>query len=226
MWNAESATVDTAGYAAQFTDGVLSSLAPKVGGEPGPDFLRNLLLSSQATGWSNEEASTVERFEAVHTGPVRCVVAVKKQLKADVVYEKTYTFYPQRIDLKINVNMPAGGLYSRAHYDLPCKYIDDKGITAQVDGDGAENRSVYGKNKNPRWLALLGKGWAHSCIALSRFDHVAYWDGGYLGAIGFVGGPRENARMSYVVHAEQKDPSFAELDWQRLRNPVSARIVD
>lgn len=226
MWDAESATVDSVGYVAQFTDGVITSLAPKVNGEVGPEFLRNLILSSKATGWSNEEAATVERFEAVHTGPVRCVVVVRKKLKADVVYEKTYTFYPQRIDLKIDVNKQAGGLYSRAHYDLPCTYVDDKGITAQVDGNGAENQSTYGKNKNPRWLALLGKGWAHSCIALSKFDHVAYWDGGYLGAIGFVGGPQRNARMSYVVHREQQDASFAELDWQRLGNPVSVKIVE
>ena len=225
LWQPETSTIDAAGYVARFTHGVIESLAPKVDGKAGPDFLRSIILSSKATGWSREDDSTVERFAAHHVGPVRCTVVVYKTLKAGVKYEKTYTFYPRRFDLRIDLNKPAGGLYSRAHYKLPGTYVDDKGIRAKVDGDGSENPDTYGKNKDPRWYALLGKGWAHSCIALGKFDHVAYWDTGYMGAIGLVGPRHKDVRMSYVVHGEQKDAAFAQADWERLNKPVQARLV-
>ena len=226
MWRPETATVDAAGYVARFTRGVLTSLAPKVKGRAGPDFLKNIVLSSEATGWNEEMDSKVERFEATHVGPVRCIVLVRKALKAGVVYEKTYAFYPNRFDVAIDVNKPAGGLYSRAHYRLPATYVDDKGVRAEVDGRGPENSETYGKNKKPRWYALFGKGWAHSCIALTRFGHVAYWDGGAIGSIGFVSDQHKNVRMSYVVHLEQPDASFAEADWRRLTQPVRVRVED
>ena len=226
MWRPEDATVDASGYVARFTHGVLTSLAPKVDGKAGPDFLRNIVVSSKATGFNEELDAKVERFETMHVGPVRCTVFVRKALKAGVVYEKTYTFYPKRFDVKIDLNKPAGGLYSRAHYRLPSTYVDDKGIRAEVDGRGPENSATYGKNKKPRWYALFGKEWAHSCIALSKFGSVAYWDGGVMGSIGFTSRQHKNLRMSYVVHPEQKDAAFAEADWQRLTNPVSVRLVE
>jgi len=221
-------SVEAPGYVAQFSDGVLTSLAPKVEGKLGPDFLQSLILSSQDTGWGQEENSTVTRFEVLHTGPVRTVIRVEKELKAGVTYEKTYTFYPNRIDVEINVNKPAGGLYSRAHYKLPGTFVDNAGVTAKVNGadeTGTENRNTYGKTKDPRWYAVLGDGWAQSCIALSKFDHIAYWDGGQMGAIGFVGGEYKNVRMRYVIHGPQKDASFAEEDWKRVTNPVKVRVL-
>ena len=227
-WRPMTQSVEAPGYVAQFSDGVLTSLAPKVEGKLGPDFLQSLILSSQDTGWGQEENSTVTRFEVLHTGPVRTVIRVEKELKAGVTYEKTYTFYPNRIDVEINVNKPAGGLYSRAHYKLPGTFVDNAGVTAKVNGadeTGTENRNTYGKTKDPRWYAVLGDGWAQSCIALSKFDHIAYWDGGQMGAIGFVGGEYKNVRMRYVIHGPQKDASFAEEDWKRVTNPVKVRVL-
>ena len=225
-WRPETSTVDMQGYIAKFTHGVLTSLAPKVNGKIGPDFLLSLILSSKQTGWGAEQAATVERFAVLRSGPVRCVIRVRKKLKAGVIYDKTYTFYPRRFDVQIDVNKSAGGLYNRAHYRLPGQYVDDKGIRASVDGDGEENRKTYGKNKKPRWYAVLGNGWAHSCIALTPFDHVAYWDGTNMGAIGFVSRQHKGVRMSYVVHGGEADPSFAEVDWRRLTHPVQVRIVE
>jgi hypothetical protein len=64
--------------------------------------------------------------------------------------------------------------------------------------------------------------WAHSCIALSPFDHIAYWDAGsYWGGIGFVTGETRNLRMSYVIHPGASDAAFAEEDWRRLKNPAA-----
>ena len=229
-WTESTQTVDTTGYKAGFADGVLTSISRKLYEmffpRLLPDFLHSLIFSSADTGWGQEEASTVKRFEVLHTGPVRTVIRVEKELKAGVTYEKTYTFYPNRIDIEINVNKQAGGLYSRAHYKLPGTFIDNAGVTAKVDGNGEENQATYGKTKDPRWYAVLGDGWAHSCIALSKFDHIAYWDGGQMGAIGFVGGEYKNVRMSYVIHGLEKDASFAEDDWKRLTNPVKVRIEE
>lgn len=226
-WHPDTATVETPGYVTCFSAGVLTSLAPKVDGKRGPDFLQSLILSSRETGWSREEASTVKRFEVLHTGPVRTVIRVEKELKAGVTYTKTYTFYPHRFDLTISVNKSAGGLYSRAHYRLPGTFIDNAGVTAKVDGadqGGAENRATYGKTKNPRWYAVLGRGWAHSCIALSRFDHLAYWDGSPMGAIGFVGTQFKDVRMSYVIHGPEEDASFAEEDRRQVTTPVTVNV--
>ncbi len=224
-WDEASQTVDAPGYVAGFAHGVLTSLAPKTNGRPGPNFLRNLILSSKATGWSEEHDGVLEELRVLCEGPVRCRVRVRRRLRAGVTYEKTYSFYPRRFDLTINVNKPAGGLYSRAHYELPGSYVDDKGVRAEIDGKGEENRRTYGRNRNPRWYAVTGRGWAHSCIARSRFDHVAYWDGPYMGAVGFVSRAHKNVRMSYVVHGEERDASFAKLDWRRLTQPPTARLV-
>ena len=224
-WNDEARSVGAAGYVARFSpEMVLASLAPRTDTGVGPDFLESIILSWKDTGWVEEEAATIEEAGVLTAGPVRTTVRVRKALKAGVVYEKVYRFYPRRFDVVIDVNKPAGGLYSRAHYRLPGRYVDDGGTTADIDGDGAENRETYGKSKNPRWYAALGTGWAHSCVAVGAFDHVAYWDGGHMGAIGFVGGRHEDVRMSYVIHGERPDASFAETDWLRVMEPVKVRL--
>lgn len=160
----------------------------------------------------------------LHAGPVRVVIRVRKALKAGVVYEKTYTFYPRRIDLTISVNKPAGGLYSRAQYLQAGQYVDDKGLRATVDGNG-DGENIYGKNRDPKWCAVYTKDWAHSCIALSRFEHIAYWDSaGAWGEIGFVTGATKAIRMSYVIHSGAKDPDFAAEDYHRLTSPPKVRV--
>ncbi|NOY80561.1 MAG: hypothetical protein GXP31_06105 [Kiritimatiellaeota bacterium] len=224
-WDAEERAVRMPGYVMRFSNGVPVSLAPVIDGRPGPDFLRSLIYSSEKTGWGEEAASKVTEFTVVRDGPLCCVVRIRKLLRGGVGYTKTYTFFPDRIDLEVTTDTPRGCILSRAHYRLPGKYVDDKGVTADIDGKGDENRTVYGKNKAPKWYAVLGDGWAHSCVARGEYDHMAYWDGGYMGAVGLVGPKDKTARMTYVVHGPEKNAQFARRDWRRLTQPPRCRIL-
>ncbi len=224
-WDAKSRTVRMPGYVMRFDNGVPVSLAPVVGGRVGPDFLQSLIYSSEKTGWGRETASKVSEFTVVRDGPLRCVVRVRKLLRTGVGYTKVYTFLPDRFDLAVTTDTPRGCILSRAHYRLPGKYVDDKGVTADIDGKGDENRSVYGKNRDPEWYAVIGDGWAHSCIARGTYDHLAYWDGGNMGAIGFVGPQDKTARMTYVVHGPEKNAEFARRDRQRLTQSPRCRVL-
>lgn len=220
LWDAEKQAVEGETYRVEFRDGTLVNLAAKRQGIAGSPFLASLILSSQETGWG-DEPGRVERFEVLHSGPVRTTVFVRKALRAGVVYEKTYTFYPRYFEVAISVNRPAGGLYSRAYYAQPGEYINDQGFRARVDGEGA-GEEVYGQGKNPRWYAVYSGEWAHSCLALSPFDHIAYWDAGsYWGGIGFVTGETQNLRMRYVIHPGAADAAFAEEDYRHLVNPMA-----
>ena len=222
FWRAAQQTVVAPGYEARFEHGTLTFLAARSDGVTGKSFLKNLILSSSETGWGSEEG-TVEKFDVEHSGPARTVVRVRKALKAGVVYEKRYTFYPERFDVEISVNKPAGCLYSRAHYLERGAYADDRGNTAVVDGQGdAEN--IYGRNAKPKWYAVFAPDWAHSCVALTPAESVAYWDaGGSWGSIGFHTSARQTSgiRMSYVIHPGAKDAGFAGRDHQRLVTPAA-----
>ena len=166
----------------------------------------------------------MEKFDVVRNGPVRTLVRVRKALKAGVVYEKCYTFYPRRFDVEINVNKPAGCLYSRAHYLDRCTYTDNRGNTAVVDGHG-DAEKVYGHDVKPKWYAVFAPTWAHSCVALTPAETVAYWDtpGGW-GSIGFHTSARRTTgiRFSYVIHPGASDAGFAGRDCQRLIKPPAA----
>jgi len=223
FWDSHSGVVQGATYRARFADGTLIDLAARHNGAAGKPFVSTLILSSEATGWV-DEPGTVERFELVHGGPVRAKILVRKKLKADVVYEKTYTFYPRRFDLEIAVNKPAGGLYSRAYYLHEGTYTDDKGFRATVDGRG-DAEDVSGRNRNPKWYAVWAKRWAQSCIAVSQCGGICYWDsGGHWGGIGLTTGATTGIRMSYVVHPGANDPAFAAADYRRLTSPPKARL--
>jgi len=222
LWDPQSSIIQGETYQARFADGVLTELAGRHDGTVGEPFLSKLMLSSGETGWT-DEPGTVQRFEMLHGGPVRVVIFVRKALKADIVYEKTYTFYPRRFDLTISVNKPAGGLYSRAYYLRPGQYTDDKGMRATVDGEG-DAEDVYGKNQNPKWYCLYAEDWSHSCIALSPFNHIAYWDSGHWGGIGLVTQATQGVHMSYVIHPGAGDAGFAADDYRRVTTPPKVRL--
>ncbi len=223
FWDPASATIRAETYTAKFRNGVLGDLAAIGAGRAGWPFISQLMLSSEATGWSDEPGK-VTRFEVIEAGPVRTVIVVHKTLEAGVEYRKTYTFYPRRFDLDIWVNKPAGSVISRAYYLRSGEYADDKGNRATVDGrDAGEN--VIGHNDRPQWYAVYAKDWAHSCIALSRFGNLTYWDAaGLMGGIGFSGGPTTDARMSYVVHPGAANAAFARADHARLSTPPMVRF--
>ena len=221
FWREAQQTVFTPFYEARFENGTLTFLGARKQGEPTRSFLKNLVLSSAATGWTLEEGK-VEQFAVVSAGPVRTVVNVRKSLKDGVSYEKRYSFYARRFEVDISVNKPAGNLYSRAHYSEKGTLVDDKGNTAVVDGTG-DAESVSGRNRQPKWYAVFAPDWAHSCVALTPFENVAYWDaGGVWGSIGFLSANARTSglRLSYGIHGGARDARFAEEDWRRLTAPV------
>jgi len=224
FWNADRQAIITPNYEAQFEHGTIASVAARDPNGTVKPFMKQIIVSSKETGWSEEEAGRVEQFAVEHDGPVRTVIKAQKALKGGVVYTKRYSFYARRFDVEIMLNRSAGGLYSRAHYQAPGTYADDKGNTARVDGHG-DSDGIYGKNRNPKWYAVFAPGWAQSCIALSPFDHNVYWDAGSSwGAIGFTvaGNRTSDIRLGYVIHPGATDATFAEKDHRELTTPMTA----
>ena len=221
LWNSNESVAEGETYRVRLDNGLLADLAAKVGGQAGAPFISKLMVSSKETGWS-EEPGTVERCEVLTSGPVRTVIAVRKALNADYTYEKTYAFYPRRIDVTASINKPLP-LLSRAYYVQPGQFADNAGIRARIDGQG-EDEGVSGKTRNPLWYAVYAKDWAHACIALSPMPGLGYWDAGNVwGGIGFNAGSRDNVRMSYVIHPGATDASFAEADYRQLTTPPAVR---
>jgi len=220
LWNGADQSITAGTYRADFFNGVLGRIAALKDGAAGKPFISTLVVSSKEVGWI-DEPGTVERLEVLSEGPVRTTVRVRKALKAEVACEKTYAFYPRRFDVSITLNKPAGGLYSRAYYLQPGDFASDQGARARVDGKG-DGEDVYGKGKN--WYAVWADDWAHSCVAISPFDHLAYWDSGSWGGIGLVTRETKNVRMSYAVRPGARDASFAEAEHRRLATPVRVTL--
>ena len=103
-------------------------------------------------------------------------------------------------------------------YTLPATYLDDKGNRVEMDGSHGDGAGIAGKNSKPQWFALRGKGWAHSCVAVTPFDNISFWDGGApsYGQLGFSSGRIDGMRFAYFVCGEQSDFGFAERDYQRI----------
>jgi len=211
-------------YAAKLRQGTIASLETYAGFGDNSLFISPLIYSSKETGWVQEEEGEVLARKVLSNGAVRAAVRVTKRLKGGLVYTKTYTFWPDRIDVHFE-GSKAYGLMSRAYYALAGTYEDSAGNRAKVDGSG-DGEGVIGKCPDPKWYVVYGDGWAHSCVALSKFDNIIYWDAGHWGGIGFQGGDIKGAKMSYVIHAGQKDGSFGKRDYERLMHPPTARIVE
>lgn len=221
LWQPETSAVDAETYSLRLNNGLITDLAARNGGQTGAPFISRLMVSSKETGWS-EELGTVERCDVLASGPVRALVAVRKALKEGYTYEKTYAFYPHRIDVTASINKPLS-LLSRAYYVRAGQFIDNAGTKALVDGKGSDE-GVLGKNPQPRWYAVYAEGWAHTCVALSPCRGLSYWDaGGLWGGIGLDTGARDGVRMSYVVHPGAADASFAESDYRQLSAPPAVR---
>ncbi len=221
-WHETQRTILTPFYEARFENGTLGFLAPRKDGVTGGSFLKNLVLSSRETGWGDEEGK-VEEFTVERAGSVRTIIKVRKSLKADVSYEKRYTFYPHRFDVETSVNKPAGSLYNRAHYIERGAYLDDKGNTVVVDGHG-DAEHIAGRNKDPKWYAVFAPDWAHTCVALTPFENVVHWDaGGSWGGTGFRSNSKQTSgvRLSYIIRDGAKDGSFGAEDYRRLTTPVT-----
>jgi hypothetical protein len=221
-WDDAEKTVSIPAYSAAFEDGVITGLFDKLGATPQRSIVSSIILSSKQTGYGREEG-TLDAFTVKHRGPVRTVVTVKKTLAKEYVYEKTYSFYPNWFEVETNINKAVGGLYSRVYYALEGQYEDDKGCKATIDGKG-NGEDVYGKNKKPLWYCVYTPAWAHSCVALTPMDTIAYWDGGQMGGVGFHAPQTSGSKVAYVLHAGEKDASFAKGDHEQLTQRPVARL--
>ena len=201
-------------YVAGFQHTTIQELRPVSNNIEGPNFIRSIHVSSLATGWGAEEKAEFKRFDVLLDTPAKCVVVASQTLQNGATYVKTYTFYPGRFIVEADLDKPAGSLFSRAFYATPGIYLDDKNHTVDMatTKDGA---NIAGQNPNPKWYAVRGNGWAHSCVALSEFTNISYWDPS--GQIGFSSNKLTGNKYAYFIYPEQKDFSFAENDYQRTR---------
>ncbi len=221
FWHPESSSVEAETYRVRLNNGVLVDLAARTGDGTDAPFISKLMVSSKETGWA-EEPGTVERCTVLATGPVRTVVAVRKTLNSGYAYEKTYTFYPRRIDVLASINKPLS-LLSRAYYTQSGRFIDNAGDQAVIDGQG-DDEGVSGKNPKPLWYGVYAERWAHTCVALSPVRGLGYWDaGGAWGGVGLDASSRDGVRMSYVIHSGAHNAAFAEADYRQRTAPPAAR---
>jgi len=221
-WDDKTQTFESQYYRLTFRDGVISGLWSLAQGASRKSFLSSLGVSSQETGWV-DEVGEVESFDVLAKGPVRVVVRVVKNLRGGYHVTKRYELYRDYFVVEADSDKPLS-LYCRAYYTQPCTFADDLGNTAKVDGQGdAEN--VSGKNPSPKWYACYSDAWAHSCIALSEFRGLTYWDAGSWGGIGFGPPASKPARLAYVIHGPQQDATFAQRDYQRLTTPIAVSFT-
>ncbi|MFN3422694.1 MAG: hypothetical protein ACK40X_13330, partial [Armatimonadota bacterium] len=226
QWDDAKKAVMTPFYRLRFDDdGMVREWTSLMPNAPRQSFLRSLGVSSAQTGWI-DEIGEVETIKCLSANPVSVIVQVVKKLQGDFRVTRTFTFYPRHFVVEIEADKQGIWDYSRAYYSLPCKFEDDKGNKAVVDGKG-EGENVIGKNRQPKWYAVYSDTWAHSCIALSQFDNLTYWDTeGAWGGIAFSTGMVKGIRLAYVLHKGQKDASFAAWDYKRLTKPPSITLSE
>ncbi len=218
-WDSATRTVTTPFYRLRFgDDGMVREWVSLLPGAPKQSFLRSLGVSSAQTGWVDEIGDLVA-LECVSKKPFSLTVKVIKRLQGDFLVTREFVFYPRHFVVTIEANKAGLREYSRAYYALPAQFEDDKGNRARVDGKG-DAEGVLGKNPQPKWYAVYAETWAHSCLALSPFDNLTYWDAeGAWGGISFSTGRTSNIRLAYVLHSGQKDATFAAQDYERLTRP-------
>jgi hypothetical protein len=208
-WDADTRSVTTPAYQAVLSEGTVGAVYNYLGDAPTRSIFTGIVVSSGDTGWVHEEGKVTD-LRVLSQGPVRTVVEVDKALKNDYAYTKRYEFYPTHFIVRTTCTPKIGSL-TRAYYGLACKYEDDKGNTAQIDGKG-DAEEVMGKNPNPQWYAAYAEGWAHSCVNLSDASNVTYWDGGAWGGISLNVGGSGVGEVAYVFHGGQQGASFAAQD--------------
>ncbi len=213
MWDADTESVTTPAYRAKLSQGTIAEVYDFLGDAPDKSIFVGIVVSSGDTGWVHEQGEVTD-LRLLSQGPVRTVVEVDKALAKGYSYTKRYEFYPTYFIVRTTCEPKIGSL-TRAYYGLPCKYEDDKGNTAQIDGKG-DAEGVSGKDPNPKWYVAYADGWAHSCLNLSDASNVTYWDGGAWGGVGLNVGGSGIGEVAYVFHGGQQEASFAERDYALL----------
>ncbi len=220
-WSAQETTYDGPRYRVRFTEGYICGVDLK---QPAVALLSSLGVSSADTGWVNE-IGEVESFEVLQDGPLLTQVRVKKNLAKNHSYDKLYTFYPDHLVVTM-LSPERFGTMSRAYYAAKCRYQDDKGNQAEIDGKG-DAEGIAGKNPNPQWYATWSEGWGLSGIPITPHTNVNYWDAGNMAGLGFNTAGKNPATVAYVLHGADepnlKAPDFGALDRARLMTPVVVR---
>jgi hypothetical protein len=214
-------------YIVRFRDGSIQGLDVRVGGGPSP-ALNSMIVSSGDTGWS-QEGGEVKSFEVVQDGPVFTQIRVKRDMPKGHSYDKLFTLY--RDHMVITVLSPERfGVFNRAHMAVPCKFEDDRGNKADVDGKG-DGEDVSGKNPAPKWYAAWNDLWAMSCIAVTPHNGLTYWDSGSnMAAVGFTGSDKNPQTQAFYFHDAKNRaegdtslvaPDFAAEDYKQATTPLS-----
>jgi len=220
-WDAANMVYEGTKYRVVFRDGYIRSVALR---RPGGLFevIKSLGVSSQDTGWV-DEVGDVQSFEVVTDGPVLTQVRVEKSLRGNHSYDKLYSFYPEHF-VVTTLSPERFGTLSRAFYGAACRYQDDKGNVADIDGKG-DAEGISGKNGKPKWFATWADDWALVGVPLTAHDNVGYWDAGSWAGLGFTTGDPEPASVGYYIHLGSEGqkvdgPGLAADDYARVQSPV------
>ncbi|MEN6304109.1 MAG: glycoside hydrolase [Armatimonadia bacterium] len=196
-WDAADTTYRGDDYSVTFREGYIKGV---YGGEPWQKLISNLSVSSKDTGWFDENGE-VQSFEVVSDGPACTQIRVKKKLAGGHFYDKLYTLFPDHFLVSTLAHDRFGNL-SRMHVVPDGTYLDDKGLTAAVDGKG-DAEGIAGKNAKPVWYVIHGKGYAIVNAAVTPYQYMTYWDGGNKAAVGFEGPTQTPATVAYYMHGPE-----------------------
>ncbi|MBM3495309.1 MAG: hypothetical protein FJX72_13455, partial [Armatimonadetes bacterium] len=205
-------------YSCRLPDGVIRDVAVNLPGGGRRAVISKIMVSSAETGWT-EEPGTVVRRSILADGPVRTVIEISKNLQAGVSYTKRYVFDADGFDVHADVR-PQVGVASRSYYLAGGSFADSQGNAAIIDGSG-DLEGVTHRASSPLWYEVRGADWAHSCIPLTPFGSITYWDSAEWGGIGFVGPTSRDQAFRYRLHPTAKAAGFAAADRDRItRRPV------
>jgi hypothetical protein len=207
-------------YVCSVRDGVVRGVDVLDRGGRARPAITKIMASSAETGWVEEPGDILSR-RILADGPVRTVVEVRKRLAAGVTYTKRFAFYEDGFDVEVKMRPPIG-VSSRAYYAAGGEFLDSRGNTAKVDGQG-DAEGVRDRQDAPLWYEVRGDGWAHSCVALTPFRSLTYWDSPEMGGIGFIAPRSESQTFAYRFHAGNLRPGFGATDYARTQTTPNAR---
>lgn len=222
MYNAATKTVRAHTYALRLNDGWVSDVSAIRNGTVTSPFINKIIYSSGATGWVDEPGH-VTQSRVLEDGPVRTVIAIRKELAAGVSYEKTFTFEANRFTVATSVNK-SGGVPSRAYYLRPGTFLDSGGMSARVDGSG-EGEGVSDSTTSPKWYTVYSPEWSEVCIAQEPASRITYWDSTDWGGIGYVAWSSATQRYCYVIGAGSSDATFAARTWESVLSTPEVKTV-